>query len=573
MEIGGGGVGRMKKEGEMATEVRGQGSTLMLTLNQEVEVRAAAKLTKESISQQIQVLEKNMTKMGRRGSAGHKDLLQLQDDMMEVSRRILSRVDSLLRWSCFRAIQPPTISDETEMGIPATTQRRTGDDDGETHTVPRIRGEGGSVQVSAQRFEELLVTIFISMARNMSAAEADTMAPLGSGLKLNSLLSPIDELWDDMRQLVSTETKFLATCVFTREPLAHCISTLQLISAVFDWLSGWVPAFTMKLLSIREDEDMEWDEDEDEDEDEKMQMIEESNFANYISRWERTCSNGCSFEDTTLLSSMLFTHYIPGHAPLDAGCQRTMQIYSMKVAKLEGHSWPLKVFGVVAARDVVDNRRNILFFRSRDDYQLLTEHDPFLHLTGPSRAIISTDTVKIEIQLKLKGTTKSEDRALISKAFSYNGDVGDTFSTRHLSGHFCTIELCCEHLERSLQATILSIRVLEGSMPCENGIRVVCSSLPSESPSEHVLLFASKAGTNPVGEGGYLDLSRQVISVKRQGRLEILVEILEQSGCTSHCFVFTPESSNVSPFDLEMESKETYKSFRSSNDYTIGEVV
>ncbi|XP_037476971.1 uncharacterized protein LOC119354338 [Triticum dicoccoides] len=249
---------------------------------------------------------------------------------------------------------------------------------------------------------------------------------------------------------------------------------------------------------------------------------------------------------------MLFTHCIPGHVPLDAGCRRTMQMYSIKVAKVKCHNWPLKVYGVVAARDVVDNRRNILFFRTRDDYQLLTEHDPFLHLTSPSRAIISMDTVNIEIQLKLKGTTKSEDRALISKAFSYNGDVGDTFSTRHLSGHFCTIELCYAHLERSLQATILSIRVQEGSLPSENGIRVVCSSLPSESPSEHVLLFGSKGGTIPVGEGGYLDLSRQVASVKREGRLEILMEILEQSGCTSHYFAFTPESSNVSQKEFNL---------------------
>lgn len=53
----------------------------------------------------------------------------------------------------------------------------------------------------------------------------------------------------------------------------------------------------MKLLSVREDQDIEWKEDEDEEK--EMEMIEESNFANYISRWERTRSNGCSFEDTS----------------------------------------------------------------------------------------------------------------------------------------------------------------------------------------------------------------------------------------------------------------------------------
>lgn len=133
------------------------------------------------------------------------------------------------------------------MSIPAT-QRWIGDD-GEMETgrssefeleltdyrikyVFPIGNEGGSVQVSKQHFKELLVTMFISIAklvRNMSAVEADTMAPEVAprlGLKLNSLFWLIDELWDDMRQLISTGTKFLATCILLVSPLRtispHC---------------------------------------------------------------------------------------------------------------------------------------------------------------------------------------------------------------------------------------------------------------------------------------------------------------------------------------------------------------
>jgi hypothetical protein len=75
-----------------------------------------------------------------------------------------------------------------------------------------------------------------------------------------------------------------------------------------------------------------------------------------------------------ILSPMLFTHYRPGHTPFFSGATRTMQIFSIKVTLLEGFEWPLEVFGVVAARDAVDYRRNILFLRTRDDCQFLTEH-------------------------------------------------------------------------------------------------------------------------------------------------------------------------------------------------------
>jgi hypothetical protein len=53
----------------------------------------------------------------------------------------------------------------------------------------------------------------------------------------------------------------------------------------------------------------------------------------------------------------------------------TMQIYSVKVAEIQIQDlqWPLEVYGVVAARDAVDYRRNLLFLRTRDDCQILTE--------------------------------------------------------------------------------------------------------------------------------------------------------------------------------------------------------
>ena len=75
--------------------------------------------------------------------------------------------------------------------------------------------------------------------------------------------------------------------------------------------------------------------------------------------------------NAAMLSPMLFTHCTPRSFPVGAVRARSLQIYSIKVAKIKHLKWPLDVYGVVAARDYVDNKRNILFYRTRHHYQTL----------------------------------------------------------------------------------------------------------------------------------------------------------------------------------------------------------
>lgn len=73
---------------------------------------------------------------------------------------------------------------------------------------------------------------------------------------------------------------------------------------------------------------------------------------------------------------MHYTHITPGHRPLAALVDSTLQIYSLKVAEIEdgsGLKWPLEVYGMVAARDTVDHNRNIVFSRRRSNCQTLTQ--------------------------------------------------------------------------------------------------------------------------------------------------------------------------------------------------------
>ncbi|XP_048555549.1 uncharacterized protein LOC125536380 [Triticum urartu] len=268
------------------------------------------------------------------------------------------------------------------------------------------------------------------------------------------------------------------------------------------------------FLKVQEQDDKDtpnWISVSHQDEAEEMEM-EDRLFARRRKGWESAWGDRSDFEDMTLLSPMHFTHCTLGLIPYTATTVSALQIYSVKIVETKGKfKWPLYVYGVVAARDAVDHNRNILFARQRDDYQELTLDDPFLHLTGPSRATVAADNVDFEIQLKVKGTTWSGDKALISHFQTYPGDREG--SDRALfSNSFCTVELSFEGLTETVQATISSVRVVEGwPSPFEYGGRIMCSSPPQEVKdplSRHVVLVDSHEfdGEMPMGSAGYVDL-------------------------------------------------------------------
>jgi hypothetical protein len=61
----------------------------------------------------------------------------------------------------------------------------------------------------------------------------------------------------------------------------------------------------------------------------------------------------------------------------------TMQIFSVKVEEVGGDlHWPLDVYGIIAVRDDLDYNRNIIFERTRDNCQTLSEqvHIPLMLL-------------------------------------------------------------------------------------------------------------------------------------------------------------------------------------------------
>jgi hypothetical protein len=68
-------------------------------------------------------------------------------------------------------------------------------------------------------------------------------------------------------------------------------------------------------------------------------------------------------------------------APGGGKYRGTVQVFSVKIAEISGDlQWPIDVFGMIALRDSLDQNRNIIFERDRDDCQTLTEKVRFIYL-------------------------------------------------------------------------------------------------------------------------------------------------------------------------------------------------
>ncbi|WVZ66823.1 LOW QUALITY PROTEIN: hypothetical protein U9M48_015991 [Paspalum notatum var. saurae] len=240
------------------------------------------------------------------------------------------------------------------------------------------------------------------------------------------------------------------------------------------------------------------------------------------------------FEDRTVIPCMKFTDEPapPGTHPCS-----TIQMFSAKVTGIGGGlQWPLDVFGMVAIRDDVDHRRNIVFDRTRDNCQTLTEKDAYLVLTGPTRAVVLMDHVTIEVKLIVKGNVESEDKILSYLAVEPCTDP--TFCSRLLiklcnpftqptahgltdyTSMLSTLEFTLGHIVSSVEATIF-LQVIDGAWPDGFCGRFVARTA---SIDQEVVLLHSGDKIVPFADDGNLKLSRCVVSVEYNGKLQVSVK-------------------------------------------------
>lgn len=233
-----------------------------------------------------------------------------------------------------------------------------------------------------------------------------------------------------------------------------------------------------------------------------------------------------SFHDITIIDPMRFTYDPP--PPCARPCS-TLQVFSVKVESIKGDlqlQWPLDVFGMVAVRDSVDRNRNILFSRSRDNCQTLTEKDQCLVMSGPSRAVVLSnnvsDPVIVEVELKVKGINeyKDEDLSLLAKPLTCSNpwDGTSNCSVELFPSKRSVILFTLGHIPSSVEATIF-IRVVDGSWP--RGFHGEFAARTSIIDFEKVILLDFGDNDVPISDDGIMKMSRHVVSVEVDGKLKV----------------------------------------------------
>jgi len=232
------------------------------------------------------------------------------------------------------------------------------------------------------------------------------------------------------------------------------------------------------------------------------------------------------FEDTTKIPPMRFTEKLPEQCH-SAHPTDTLQVFSVKVAAISGGlQWPLHVFGKIALRDSVDHNRNMVFDRTRDNCQILTQEVPNLKLTGPSRAVLLLDPVTFEVDLKVKGCTESEDRHLSFLAVQFLNMIphDSCLRIRAYTSKISTLKFTLGIVIYSLEATI-SVRVSGGSWP--DGFRAQFAAHTASIGCEEIILLDSGDDKLPVTGDGTITLGRRVASVEVSGELNVSVKALQ----------------------------------------------
>uniref|UniRef100_A0ACD5ZNG4 Uncharacterized protein n=1 Tax=Avena sativa TaxID=4498 RepID=A0ACD5ZNG4_AVESA len=117
----------------------------------------------------------------------------------------------------------------------------------------------------------------------------------------------------------------------------------------------------------------------------------------------------------TVLAPMRYTHC---DSPTGQRCfhkpHAMLQIFCIKLKSyLEDVGRPLEVYGLIAVRDAEDYRRNYIFNRSRDNPIIVNQTSDYLTLLSPIRGISMSINCLMEIDLRVKAPSPTEDVTLV----------------------------------------------------------------------------------------------------------------------------------------------------------------
>jgi hypothetical protein len=173
---------------------------------------------------------------------------------------------------------------------------------------------------------------------------------------------------------------------------------------------------------------------------------------------------------------------------------------------------------------------------------------PYLELTGPSRAVlICFDPGNIEIVLKAKGATESEDRDLSFLVLPLSTRVYCPYDKDYTSKH-STLKLTFRHVSKAVEATI-SVRLIGGSS-WPDGFQGVLTASIRRDVEVHLLAFGDDK-LPLIADDGTIKLSRRVVSVRRcDGELKVSILVAhydkDEQVAIRDDIVFTPKGYGTS---------------------------
>jgi len=167
--------------------------------------------------------------------------------------------------------------------------------------------------------------------------------------------------------------------------------------------------------------------------------------------------------------------------------------------------------------------------------------DPYFVLEGPTRAVmfsdVLSDPVIIEVDLKVKGATESEDGYLsfLVSPLTCSCMLSHVFKCAYTT-KLSRLEFSLGHIVFSVEATIF-VRVIHGSWP--DGLRGLFTASTTgysdRSTTEYsagvgherIILLDSGGQEVPIAGDGKIKLSRNVISTQHCGEVIFQVKALE----------------------------------------------
>ncbi|KAM0825518.1 hypothetical protein ACQ4PT_069502 [Festuca glaucescens] len=168
------------------------------------------------------------------------------------------------------------------------------------------------------------------------------------------------------------------------------------------------------------------------------------------SRKRNLGGGGCPVEDVTFKTLLLDMKHRDGSILNESTFWK--RLYRMSITD------EIQVYGYLAARDLLNPRRNYLFNRSRDDPFIVGGDDDWLiQMSGPKRGIDMTSPVLIEFDMRIKtGESEEDDLQLIDGAVLFS-DMDPPINmafTERLGGEGGAVDINLAHLYEAAESTI-----------------------------------------------------------------------------------------------------------------------